>query len=447
MLTSDQGSRWYHGLSAAQWIILAVASAGWIFDVYEGQLFTIFKTPMLTELTGGQKGVIDWQANIGFAAFLLGGAAGGLVFGVLGDRYGRVRIMSATILVYSLFSALTALVHSLWQVHLLRFLVAVGTGGEWAVAAALVAETFPPRSRATASGLFHASSVIGVALASLTGMVFARPDLWRWAFLARPGAGLDGALDPDRACASRSPGPPRRTRGASGHPGSPMTWSSGPCRRSRNFPRRPPISPSCSDRGPGDRGRCWVSVWPRSDSGPTGASSPGARSSARSDVGRVRLAQGPPVRVEPGLLADELHGRAPRLALIRAAGQLAGSAIRLRRVSRGSGDLRAADLPRGPDLSPGPRAALQSWPSSSWECTRAMRSISPNSFPTRLRATGASVCFNLGRVLGAVVLVIRGKLGEWFGLRWAVVAISSLFLVGLVLLVFAPETRGKKLLE
>ena len=71
----------------------------------------------------------------------------------------------------------------------------------------------------------------------------------------------------------------------------------------------------------------------------------------------------------------------------------------------------------------------------------------PELFPTRLRATGSSVCFNLGRVLGAVVLVVRGKLGELFGLRWAVVAISSLFLIGLLLLIFAPETRGSELPE
>ncbi len=66
---------------------------------------------------------------------------------------------------------------------MLRFLVALGTGGEWAVAAALVAETFPPRARAAAGGLFHASSVIGVGLASLTGLIFVRPDSWRTAFL------------------------------------------------------------------------------------------------------------------------------------------------------------------------------------------------------------------------------------------------------------------------
>jgi MFS family permease len=72
----------------------------------------------------------------------------------------------------------------------------------------------------------------------------------------------------------------------------------------------------------------------------------------------------------------------------------------------------------------------------------------PELFPTRLRATGSSVCFNLGRVLGAVILLIRGTLGSMLGLRWAVVAISSLFWVGLVILIFfAPETRGRELPE
>src|SRR5262249_58619504 len=125
---------------------------------------------------------VEWQANLGFAAFLLGGAAGGLLFGVLGDRYGRVRVMAATILVYSVFSAWTAFAQAVWQVHVLRFLVALGTGGEWAIAAALVAETFPAHARTAASGLFHASSVVGVGLASVTGMIFVPPDSLRSCF-------------------------------------------------------------------------------------------------------------------------------------------------------------------------------------------------------------------------------------------------------------------------
>src|SRR5260370_36615392 len=138
---------------------------------------------MLAELTGSSMAAIEWQGNLGLAAFLLGGAAGGLLFGVLGDRFGRVRIMAYTILVYSIFSALTTFAQSALQVHVLRFLVALGAGGEWAIAAALVAETFPARARAAASGIFHASSILGSALAALTDMVYVGPGTWRWGFL------------------------------------------------------------------------------------------------------------------------------------------------------------------------------------------------------------------------------------------------------------------------
>src|SRR4051795_3621471 len=174
---------WYEGITVTQWLVLAIASAGWIFDVYEAQLFTIFKTPMLKELLGSSSRDIDWHTQLAFALFLVGGAIGGLAFGMLGDRIGRVRVMSMTILAYSVFSALTFFARTVWQVDALRFLVALGTGGEWAIAAALVSETFPVRARANASGIFHASSVLGVALASWTGMVLNEPGQWRWGFL------------------------------------------------------------------------------------------------------------------------------------------------------------------------------------------------------------------------------------------------------------------------
>src|SRR4051794_410 len=184
MSDPDRPEPWYAGITGAQWLVLAIASAGWIFDVYEGQLFTIFKTPMLTELSGGSTASVSLHGNIAFALFLVGGAVGGLGFGMLGDRIGRVRVMSLTILAYSVFSALTYFARTIWEVDALRFLVALGTGGEWAVAAALVAETFPPRARAFASGTFHASSVLGSALASLTGYFLVGPGSWRYGFLA-----------------------------------------------------------------------------------------------------------------------------------------------------------------------------------------------------------------------------------------------------------------------
>lgn len=69
----------------------------------------------------------------------------------------------------------------------------------------------------------------------------------------------------------------------------------------------------------------------------------------------------------------------------------------------------------------------------------------PELFPTRLRATGASVCFNMGKVLSAIIMVVRGSLGASLGMAGAAAAISALFWIGLVLVWFVPETRGREL--
>ena len=89
--------------------------------------------------------------------------------------------MALTILCYSIFSGLTYLRYDLWQIAALRFLVALGVGGEWAVAAALVAEVFPARARAHASGIFHATSILGTWFAAIVGWLVA--SRWRYAFL------------------------------------------------------------------------------------------------------------------------------------------------------------------------------------------------------------------------------------------------------------------------
>src|SRR5690606_11745126 len=135
-----------------EWLVLIIASAGWIFDVYEGQIFNLTRNNMLGDILGQEPGSDevkkygDWFLGV----FLLGGTFGGLLFGSLADRYGRSSIMIVTILMYSVFSGLTYFATDLWHVTVLRFLVAMGVGGEWAVAAALVSEVFPKRARAHA---------------------------------------------------------------------------------------------------------------------------------------------------------------------------------------------------------------------------------------------------------------------------------------------------------
>jgi MFS family permease len=174
---------WYAQISRYQWLVLIVASAGWIFDTYENQIFNITSGPLLTDLLhqAANSPEIKYYRDLIFGIFLVGGAVGGIGFGILADRRGRGLSMILSIMVYAVFSGLTAFAHSIGQVAVLRFLVAVGTGGEWAVAASLVAEVFPERARAHASGVFHATSVIGVYAASLAGM--AAGSNWHIAYL------------------------------------------------------------------------------------------------------------------------------------------------------------------------------------------------------------------------------------------------------------------------
>ncbi|RMF40067.1 MAG: MFS transporter, partial [Planctomycetota bacterium] len=151
---------WFEGISRYQWMVLAIASAGWVFDVYESQIFNLTRNELLSEILQGNAEEVRRWGEWMLAVFLVGGTTGGLLFGSLADRFGRGPIMVATILCYSVFSGLTYFVTDIYQLIGLRFLVSVGIGGEWAVAAALVAEVFPTRARSQASAIFHGSSVL-----------------------------------------------------------------------------------------------------------------------------------------------------------------------------------------------------------------------------------------------------------------------------------------------
>ncbi len=178
--------RWYSGITRYQWLVLVIASLGWIFDVFEGQIFVASMNEALPSLLprGTSEATSKLYNNIALGAFLAGGALGGVIFGALGDRIGRARTMVITILMYSFFTCLTAFAQTWWQVAALRFLVALGVGGEWAVASAMVAEVFPPRARAWSGAIFHGSSVLGTYLAVAAGALIVNdPRLgWRWGF-------------------------------------------------------------------------------------------------------------------------------------------------------------------------------------------------------------------------------------------------------------------------
>jgi MFS family permease len=430
----------FSAVTAGQWLVLAIASAGWVFDVYEGQLFTVFKRAALEDLLGGSGPAVEWHGNVAFALFLVGGAAGGLVFGMLGDRVGRVRVMSLTILVYSVFSALTFFVRSVWELNALRFLVALGTGGEWAIAAALVAETFPDRARAYASGAFHASSVLGGALASLTAWKLVGPGAWRWGFLI----GLAPALlllwirlslrEPDRWEQAKQTA---ETPQGAGQERAAAPGATGP--------RLGSLSELLGDSR--WRGRALIGL--------------GLAAVGLSTYWGI-FAWGPELVDEvlgPGVPdASRQASRSLAYLLMNFTGGLVGLlafaplAARFgRRVAFLAYHVGAILLV--PLTFLGARSLAQAlWllPTMAFFVVGMHAGYAiyfPELFPTRLRATGSSFCFNLGRVLAAGLMLVRGLLGAQFDLRRAVAAMTGLFVVGIALLVLAPETRGRSLPE
>lgn len=168
--STNSSLKWNQGITRYQWTVLLIASLGWVFDVFEGQIFVASMRDAMPDLLGvgpDNASVGSWN-NIAFGFFLLGGAFGGVFFGVVSDRIGRSKTMVLTILFYSLFTCASAFAQTPWQMVALRFLVAMGVGGEWAVAAAMVAEVMPTRSRSVMGSIFHASSVFGTLLAAAT---------------------------------------------------------------------------------------------------------------------------------------------------------------------------------------------------------------------------------------------------------------------------------------
>jgi MFS transporter, SHS family, sialic acid transporter len=155
-------------ITSGQWLALAAALLGWMFDGLEMGLFPVVARPALLDLLGNSsEGKISLWFSVATAGFLVGAATGGVLFGWLGDRIGRVRAMMLSVLVYALFSGVCGIATAAWQIAVLRFVAALGMGGEWALGVALVMEIWPDRSRALLAGLIGAAANFGYLLIAL----------------------------------------------------------------------------------------------------------------------------------------------------------------------------------------------------------------------------------------------------------------------------------------
>ncbi|MBX7211568.1 MAG: MFS transporter [Verrucomicrobiaceae bacterium] len=190
----DPNAPWYKQLNGYHWFVIIVASAAWFFDCLDQRLFSLARIPALSSLMNLPPSAPAVQ-NFGkevTAWFLIGWGVGGMIFGALGDRYGRARMLTVTILIYSTFTGLSFFSRTPIDFTVARFLTGVGVGGVFGLAVALIAETVPSGARAQSLGLLQILSTIGNITAGLckglidsleNGGTLEKGNGWRWMFL------------------------------------------------------------------------------------------------------------------------------------------------------------------------------------------------------------------------------------------------------------------------
>jgi MFS family permease len=173
----------WHQLSSYQWRVLAVAWLGWVFDSMDALIYAQVMTPALKDLLGarGSAANIGWYGGIIFSVFVAGWALGGVGFGILADYLGRARTLVITIFTYAVFTGLAGLSHSWWELGVYRFLTALGVGGEWAAGATLVAEVWPESLRVKGAGLLQSAWGAGFFLAAGINLLLSAHS-WRIMF-------------------------------------------------------------------------------------------------------------------------------------------------------------------------------------------------------------------------------------------------------------------------
>ena len=156
------------------------AFLGYVFDCMDLNIFTLVLVPSMRDLLQTTDAKLIQQAgSIVIAVKLVCWGVGGVLFGMAADRFGRARTLVMTILIYAVFTGISALAQDWWQLVALQGVAAFGIGGEWAVGAALVAEALPDRKRDWAMGLVQSSFAIGFLMAAIVNLLLG-PYSWRW---------------------------------------------------------------------------------------------------------------------------------------------------------------------------------------------------------------------------------------------------------------------------
>ncbi|HSU54384.1 MAG TPA: MFS transporter, partial [Candidatus Dormibacteraeota bacterium] len=405
----------------ALYLVLAAAFLGWMFDGVEMGIFPLVARPALQSmmpagtLTGHEQFVGIWMGRV-TALFLVGAALGGIVFGWLGDRLGRVRAMTLSILVYSIFTGLCFFAQEPWHLGALRFVAAFGMGGEWSLGVALVMEAWPAEKRPLLAGIIGTASNVGYGLIATVGLAFnITPHSWRWVMIA-------GASPALLALAVQMFVPEsERWREAVKHE-VPRPFREIFC--SALLHRALLAIGLASVALIGTWGSVqWLPLW-------ADQLTNGKLFSAKA-ITQLLSAAGAIVGCMLGALVAGRIGRRPAyfgLCIVSL-----GLCAWLFRFVTAYGPLFLTLV----TLVGAVTAAFYGW----------LPLYLPELFPTRVRATAQGLCYNFGRILAAAGALTQGHLVASYGGSYAQAGatVTLVYLIGLGLIWLGPETRGARL--
>ena len=439
---------WYKELNRYHWFVLLAACLGWLFDTMDQQLFTLARRPAMLDLLHvhagdpNSAGMVATYAGYSTAIFMIGWAIGGILFGVLGDRIGRVKTMMITILSYSAFTGLSVFSTGVWDFSAYRFFTGLGVGGEFAVGVSLVAEVMPTRARPYALGMLQASSVIGNMLAAITGIVLghlqatrAIASPWRWMFIVGALPALIVFFFIRRL---KEPESWQRAKDLNVKLGSITELFSSKWRRSTL------VGMTLAFSGV-------VGLWG------IGFFTPDLLGSV---LDKTFRAQGLPEHT----IASQKTLWIGINALLQNFGAFWGIygftylTARIGRKKAFAAGYLAAMFATAFTFWKLKTFSDMFWMTPIMGCCEltlfgGFAIYFPELFPTRLRSTGTSFCYNVGRLIAAVgpfalaLLTSRVFAGTEEPMRYAGITMCSVFLLGLAVLPWAPETMGKPLPE
>lgn len=404
---------WYKSITPVQWKSLLAAQLGWMLDAMDVMLYAFALTAIRDEFQ------LDSAAAGGLASVtLVASAFGGIFFGMLADRIGRARALIYSILVYSVFTAMTATSQSVAQLILWRTLVGVGLGGEWSAGSVLVSESWPAEHRGKAIGLMQAGWAIGYIMSALLTALILPTYGWRVLFTI-------GVL------------PALLTIWIRRNIPEPAVW------KSRGLPRsntrfmileifRPPLLSRTLIAS--SMGTCVLfAYWGLFTWVPTFLSAPIDRGGAgltivRSSTWIIAMQVGAFLGYTSfGFLADRFGRR------FTFTGFLVFAAV-LVPVYGQMGTSETTLLLLGPFIGYFGHGYFS-----------VFGVMLAELFPTHIRATAQGLCYNIGRAISALSPFVIGYLADRNGVGSALTLTSVFFLAGAVLIFFLPETKGRQL--